>query len=89
MSLKMEYFANGVPIMLKGVNSTTIIQRVDRTSGGNATGCTLNDSTTSMYVFHYPNDPRFYDLCDEYGLYVIDETDLETHGFGVLEIWIN
>ncbi|WP_407272079.1 glycoside hydrolase family 2 TIM barrel-domain containing protein [Radiobacillus sp. PE A8.2] len=31
---------------------------------------------------HYPNDPRFYDLCDELGLYVIDEADLETHGFG-------
>jgi beta-galactosidase/beta-glucuronidase len=31
---------------------------------------------------HYPNDPRFYDLCDEYGLYVIAETDVETHGFG-------
>ncbi|KGM45967.1 beta-galactosidase subunit alpha [Neobacillus niacini] len=30
---------------------------------------------------HYPNDPRFYDLCDVYGLYVIDEADLETHGF--------
>lgn len=30
---------------------------------------------------HYPNDPRFYDLCDYYGLYVIDEADLETHGF--------
>lgn len=30
---------------------------------------------------HYPNDPRFYDLCDEYGLYVIDEADLECHGF--------
>lgn len=30
---------------------------------------------------HYPNDPRFYDLCDEYGLYVIDEADIETHGF--------
>ncbi|OJF92778.1 hypothetical protein AX762_09650 [Alkalibacterium sp. 20] len=30
---------------------------------------------------HYPSDPRFYDLCDEYGFYVIDETDLETHGF--------
>lgn len=29
---------------------------------------------------HYPNDTRFMDLCDEYGLYVIDETNLETHG---------
>ncbi len=30
---------------------------------------------------HYPNVPEFYDLCDEYGLYVIDETNLETHAF--------
>nr|WP_246221539.1 glycoside hydrolase family 2 TIM barrel-domain containing protein [Phytoactinopolyspora mesophila] len=30
---------------------------------------------------HYPPHPRFLDLCDEYGLYVIDECDLETHGF--------
>ena len=29
---------------------------------------------------HYPNDPYFYDLCDEYGLYVIDEANIETHG---------
>ena len=29
---------------------------------------------------HYPNAPEFYKLCDEYGLYVIDEADLETHG---------
>ena len=29
---------------------------------------------------HYPNDPRFLSLCDTYGLYVCDETDLETHG---------
>jgi beta-galactosidase len=28
---------------------------------------------------HYPNDPRWYDLCDEFGIYVIDETNLETH----------
>ncbi len=31
---------------------------------------------------HYPPDSRFLDLCDEYGLWVIDECDLETHGFG-------
>lgn len=29
---------------------------------------------------HYPNDPRFYQICDELGLYVIDEADMETHG---------
>ncbi len=31
---------------------------------------------------HYPNDPTWYDLCDEYGLYVVDEANLETHGIG-------
>ncbi|MEL7530261.1 MAG: glycoside hydrolase family 2 TIM barrel-domain containing protein [Bacteroidota bacterium] len=31
---------------------------------------------------HYPNDPYFLDLCDQYGLYVMDETNLETHGVG-------
>lgn len=30
---------------------------------------------------HYPNDPRFYEMCDEIGLMVLAETDLETHGF--------
>lgn len=31
---------------------------------------------------HYPNDPRFMELCDEYGLMVVDEADIETHGMG-------
>lgn len=31
---------------------------------------------------HYPNDPRFLELCNEYGLMVIDEADIETHGMG-------
>ena len=31
---------------------------------------------------HYPNDPEWYDLCDEYGLYLIDEGNIETHEFG-------
>ena len=31
---------------------------------------------------HYPDDPTWYDLCDEYGIYLIDETNLETHGLG-------
>ncbi|MDO4242378.1 MAG: glycoside hydrolase family 2 TIM barrel-domain containing protein [Actinomyces sp.] len=32
---------------------------------------------------HYPNDPRFYEMCDELGLFVLAETDLETHGFAM------
>jgi beta-galactosidase len=31
---------------------------------------------------HYPNDPTWYDLCDEYGIYLIDEANLESHGLG-------
>jgi len=37
---------------------------------------------------HYPPDPRFLGLCDEYGLLVIDECDLETHGFALVN-WRN
>ncbi|MDR3365635.1 MAG: DUF4981 domain-containing protein [Prevotellaceae bacterium] len=36
----------------------------------------------SIRTSHYPNDPYLYDLCDEYGLLVIDEANLETHGLG-------
>jgi len=32
---------------------------------------------------HYPNDPRFYALCDRLGIYVVDECDIETHGLGI------
>ncbi len=30
---------------------------------------------------HYPDDPRWYDLCDEYGIYVVAEANQESHGF--------
>ncbi|MFY7899644.1 MAG: glycoside hydrolase family 2 TIM barrel-domain containing protein [Chitinophagaceae bacterium] len=33
---------------------------------------------------HYPNDPEWLDLCDEFGLYVVDEANVEIHGMGVL-----
>ncbi len=36
---------------------------------------------------HYPNDPRFLSLCDKLGFYVVDETDLETHGMKMIEEW--
>ncbi|MEO3946964.1 glycoside hydrolase family 2 TIM barrel-domain containing protein [Gorillibacterium sp. CAU 1737] len=38
------------------------------------------NNINAVRTSHYPNHPLWYDLCDEYGLYVIDETNLETHG---------
>jgi beta-galactosidase len=32
---------------------------------------------------HYPNDPEWYSLCDQYGIYVIDEANIESHGYGM------
>ncbi len=37
-------------------------------------------NVNTVRTSHYPNDPRFYELCDEYGLYVVDEADIECHG---------
>ncbi len=36
---------------------------------------------------HYPNDPRFYELCNRYGFYVCDEADVETHGMDYIKNW--
>ncbi len=36
----------------------------------------------SVRTSHYPNDPLWYKLCDEYGLYLVDEANIETHGMG-------
>ena len=38
-------------------------------------------NVNAVRTSHYPNDHRFYDLCDEYGLYVIDEANVESHAF--------
>ncbi|MBM7571937.1 beta-galactosidase subunit alpha [Aquibacillus albus] len=85
------FLVNGVAIMLKGVNRHDhhpdlgravpiewMIKDVELMKQHN-----INAVRTA----HYPNDPRFYDLCDRYGLYVIDEADLETHGFDVIGNW--
>ena len=77
---------NGAPVKLKGVN-----RHDHHPEKGRAVS--LEDMTTDLLLMkrhnlnavrtsHYPNDPRFYDLCDRFGLYVLDECDLESHGFG-------
>ncbi|MHC1705481.1 MAG: glycoside hydrolase family 2 TIM barrel-domain containing protein [Tenuifilaceae bacterium] len=39
-------------------------------------------NVNSVRTCHYPNTPDWYDLCDEYGIYVIDEANIESHGMG-------
>ncbi|MDF2587144.1 MAG: Beta-galactosidase/beta-glucuronidase [Anaerocolumna sp.] len=47
------------------------------------------NNINAVRTSHYPNTSQFYDLCDEYGLYVIDETNLETHGTWQKTSWVN
>ncbi len=44
-------------------------------------------NVNTVRTSHYPNDPRFLSLCDRYGFYVIDETDIETHGMQSYGNW--
>ena len=79
-----KILVNGQPLLIRGVNrhdfdpdfgwavpDERYIQDFNLMKRAN-----INAIRTS----HYPNDPRFYDLCDEYGFWVMDECDLETHG---------
>ncbi len=86
-----RFFFNGVAITLRGVNRhefhpqfgraiplASMVQDVEMMKRHH-----LNAVRTS----HYPPDPRFLELCDAYGLYVIDEADLECHGMDVVGDW--
>ncbi|MCD6520414.1 MAG: DUF4981 domain-containing protein, partial [Anaerolineae bacterium] len=75
---------NGVPIYLKGVNR----HDHDPDRGKAVTRESMLQDILLMKRFnfnavrtsHYPNDPYWLDLCDEYGLYVFDEANIESHG---------
>ncbi|RLL43832.1 DUF4981 domain-containing protein [Oceanobacillus piezotolerans] len=76
---------NGVPILFKGVNRHEHHPDLGRAVPIDWMRKDIElmkqHNINAVRTAHYPDDPRFYDLCDEYGLYVIDEADLETHGF--------
>jgi len=75
---------NGVPVLLKGVNR----HEHDDVRGKAVTVESMIADIKLMKQFyfnavrtsHYPNDPAWCDLCDRYGLYVIDEANIECHG---------
>ncbi|MBD5782478.1 DUF4981 domain-containing protein [Pelagicoccus sp. NFK12] len=81
-----QFLVNGQPVYLKGVNLhdhdpvtghvvseeiTLLDLRIMKENNINAIRCS-----------HYPKNPYFYELCDEYGFYVVDEANIEIHGMG-------
>lgn len=79
------FLVNGVPVTLKGVNrhdySPTEGRVTTRESIENDIILMKQHNINAIRTAHYPNAPCFYDLCDQYGMYVIAEADLECHGF--------
>lgn len=77
-------FINGQPLKLKGVN----IHEHNPATGHYMTEELMRrdfelmkqHNLNSVRLCHYPQDRRFYELCDEYGLYVYDEANIESHG---------
>lgn len=85
ISPKGELLVNGTPILIKGVNrhdshpTKGYVTSYDDMENDLLQMKKLNINT--VRTSHYPNAPEFYHLCDRLGFYVIDETDIEIHGF--------
>lgn len=79
-----QLLVNGVAIMFKGVNRHDAHPDYGRAVPLRSMIEDLvlmkQHNINAIRTAHYPNDPRFYDLCDQFGFYVIDEADLECHG---------
>jgi beta-galactosidase len=75
---------NGVPIVIRGVNRHEHDPNNGYTIGEDMMLADIRlmkqFNINAVRASHYPNDPRWYDLCDEYGLYVVDEANIESHG---------
>ncbi|MGH3761861.1 glycoside hydrolase family 2 TIM barrel-domain containing protein [Actinophytocola sp.] len=77
--------ANGTPLALRGVNRHEFHPDFGRALPYETMRADVllmkQHNVNAVRTSHYPPHPRFLDLCDELGLWVVDECDLETHGF--------
>ena len=81
-----QLLVNGKPVLIKGVNRHEITP--DR--GYCITKEEMEEDFRQLKLLninavrtaHYPNDPYWYELCDRYGMYVMDEANIESHGIG-------
>lgn len=81
-----KLLVNGMPVYIKGVNRH---EHNDSLGHTQTREIIIDDlkaikrlNMNAIRTCHYPNHPDFYKLCDKYGLYVIDEANIETHGMG-------
>jgi len=79
-----KLYVNNVSIKLKGVNrhefSRYTGQVVSREEMRHDIILMKQNNINAVRASHYPDDPYWYDLCDQYGLYVMDEANVESHG---------
>ena len=80
-----RFCINGVPVLVKGTN------RHEHSQAGRTVTKELmlqdiklmkQNNINTVRNSHYPTDPLWYELCNQYGLYVIDEANIESHGMG-------
>ena len=84
-----QLLVNGQPVLIKGVNR----HEMDPNGGSYVTRERMLQDIQLMKKFnvnavrtcHYPDDPYWYELCDRYGLYIVAEANLESHGMGFKE----
>jgi len=81
-----QLLVNGKAVMVKGVN---IHEHDDETGHVPNEKTSLKDlklmkefNINAIRMSHYPHDPHLYELCDEYGFYVVDEANIESHAMG-------
>ncbi|SMO51934.1 beta-galactosidase [Saccharicrinis carchari] len=86
---------NGQPILIKGVNRHEVdpdhAYYVSKERMEQDVRIMKMNNINAVRTSHYPSDSYFYELCDKYGLYVVDEANIEAHGYekiAQMEEWI-
>ncbi|MCF8355965.1 MAG: DUF4981 domain-containing protein [Melioribacteraceae bacterium] len=84
--LNGQLLVNGKPVLIKGVNrhehDPETGHVVSKESMLKDIEVMKQHNINAVRTSHYPNDPYWYKLCDEYGIYLIDEANIESHGYG-------
>ena len=79
-----KIYFNGMPLMIKGVNRHDFDcdygWAVPKFRYTQDLDIMKQNNINSIRTSHYPDDPYFYDMCNKYGFYVMDECEVETHG---------